>query len=303
MILPVVQKAIEKAPRYVAGVSFSDRTIRYIEIESNDGILTLSSYGQQTIPYDTVAGGKVKDTVVFAETVKKLRTYLHSEALVVLKDDGDSVKAESFAVAGFKKVGFAKGLGILRGIYAPWGIELKRIALFANHDQAHVLEVSGNTVAKLGVLDSTTLLGERDPLAQFTKGLENKEILIAGGFGKPTYIHALHKHGHETKNVNIWQNLFDFTRYVPEVPQHNSYIYTMPAALVVQALMRDLPRYKTRKKKGDRVSDGNTFDLSENTSDLSNKLTGIGPMTKLHEDHRTKSEKELPKKYQELLDE
>lgn len=294
MLLPHVQEAIDKAPRYIAGVSFSDRTIRYIEVERENGVLTLSSFGQQTVPYDTIEGGKVIDPISFTDTVKKLATYIHKDARIVIKDDGDSTKAETLALAGFGEILFKKGSDALRGVFVPWGIDTKRICFFANYDTTHIFVISESEVKKLGsyseqeLLDESSLVDLKHELEQ----CENKEILIAGKYKDSSFTERLVGEGFRVAETSIWQNLFDFSRYIPEIPQDQAYIYTLPAGLVVSGLMEELRRYHGKKSAQQPAGPTQTdaFDFTEPHNDLSEAFADLQPLTKMHDDHKTPPE-------------
>jgi len=313
MLLSNVVEKINEAPRYTAGISFSERSIRYIEVERvTGGTLTLSSYGHLTVPFDVMKGSKIIKEVEFAELVKKLTSYIHTDARLVIRDDGDEAKIQSLVVAGFKEVRVKKGIDALRGIFSPWGAETARVGVFANYDTSHVLLIDKDGISSLGVF------GPQELFSVSTAGLirealnkcTNKEILLAGKYMDESFVSQLESYDFSIKRTNIWQNLFDFSRYVPEVPQLDSYEYTVPAGLVTSGVMEDLELAgfstgsisKKQKKAESKIkNETTTKEFSKVANSKEDFFKDLTPLTKLDEDKRKASEKNLSRKHKKLL--
>lgn len=322
MLLPKVSKAIADAPRYIAGVSFSDRTIRYVEVEKHkEGVLTISTFGQITIPYDVVQSGVVVNMVEFTETVRKLNVSIHPDAHIVLRKDSDPSKKDALAFAGYKNISEKEGLDSLRGVFIPWHTDAKRICLFANYDVTYVLEITGHEtrlLEKFNKEDFFTSTTVRS-LGAYLDIATDKVLLLAGKHKDSSFVDHLESSGLKIINTNIWQNILDFSVYVPEIPQDESYQYTVPVGLIVSGLMNEavqvdldnsLKKEKTiSRKKVDRPGKIKSSTSKEERSsspdnkpsDLASFLSDVKPLTKLEEDKRKSSEKKMSRKYKKLF--
>ncbi len=325
MLLPVVTEAITHAPKYIAGISFSDRSIRFVEVERHkDNLLTLSSYGQITIPYDVMESGKVINMVEFTEVMRKLNSSLNSNARVIIRKDDDHHKVDALAFAGYTDIYLKEGIDALRGIFIPWHTDAQRICLFANYDTTYVLRVTGYDTELLGKISKEELFspGIGDVLRSYLEEATDPRILMAGKYEDESYVEQLALYGLVTEETTIWKNLFDFSRYIPEIPQDESYQYTVPAGLVVAGLMGDSEkisvstptRYVSHKSNKSNKEKGKTDTViskettkrkerraSQDQGGLADFLVDVQPLTKLAEDKRKQSEKKLSRKYTKLL--
>lgn len=310
MLLPHVITKIHKTSRYTAGISFSDRSIRYIEVEKgSEDTLTLSAYGYVTIPFDVMQNNKVIKEVEFANLMKKLATYVHTDARVIIRDDGDEIKAQSLRVAGFSDVRTKKGIDILRGVFVPWGADTVRIGIFANYDTTHVLKITQKGLSSIAVFDQKELFSVKaSEIIRTALGeADNQEILLAGKYANDSFIEQLELYEYKIKRVIIWQNLFDFSRYIPEVAAQESYEYTVPAGLVVSGIMEDLggvtqsaSQIKQRTNSNQNKTSAKDID-QQPAVEHDSFFVGLTPLTKLAEDKRKVSEKEISGKHKKLL--
>ena len=325
MLLPVVTDAIKQSPKHIAGISFSDRSIRFIEVERHkEGVLTLSSFGQLTIPYDVMDQGRVINMVEFTEMVRRLNNSLHKNARVILREDADPHKIEALLFAGYGDIYTKKGIDSLRGVFVPWESDVKRICLFANYDMTYVLEITGYETKLLGKITKQELFspGTGTMLRSHIAHASDDRVLLAGKYEDETYTDQLDIYGITIEESSIWKNLFDFSRYIPEIPQDEAYQYTVPAGLVVAGLMGDVlsvvkkPNINKQKKSpSERVvaevdpkktSQDNAVSIQSNVitydkGGLADFLSDVDPLTKLDEDKRKASEKRLPRKYSKML--
>ena len=322
MLLPVVSEAISDAPRYVAGISFSDRSIRYVEVEKHkEGVLTISAYGQITIPYDVVEDGRVVNMVEFADTIRRLNSSLHSDAHIVIRKDSDGSKLDALAFSGYKHIFEKEGLDSLRGVFIPWQTDAKRICFFANFDTTYVLEITGyktRLIEKMSKEDFfSPMMTER--VKSYLSSATDQRVIVGGKYEDDSYLERLSLFGIEFTQTNIWQNVFDFSLYVPEISEDDSYQYTVPVGLIVSRLMNEsqkvvldasLQKRKTsikeKKEKSpkDKVVVGDHKKKTKGNGpclDLAGFWSDIEPLTKLEEDKRKSSEKKMSRKYTKLL--
>ncbi len=329
MLLPVVTDAIKQSPKHIAGISFSDRSIRFVEVERHkEGLLTLSSFGQITVPYDVMKQGKVVNMIEFTEVVRKLNASLSEDTRIIVRKDGDPHKIEAILFAGYSDIHVKEGIDSLRGVFVPWQTDAKRICLFANYDTTYVLEVTGYETKVLEKMTKQDIFSPRTGqiLRAHLETVSDKKVLLAGKYENDAYIEQLEAYGLDIEETTIWQNLFDFTRYIPEIPQDESYQYTVPAGLVVAGLMGDVQKIgaehyaqtrtvrKTTTGSADQAilqkdnpggEQREPKDLTERDEDkrggLADFLVDVQPLTKLEEDKRKNSEKKLSRKYSRLL--
>lgn len=337
MLLPAVTDAIRQAPDYITGISFSDRSIRFIEVEKHkDDVLTLSAYGQLTIPYDVVENGNIINMIEFTETLRRLNGSIDPRSRIVIRKDGDQQKIDALAFAGHQDVHTKEGIDSLRGVFIPWQADAKRICIFANYDTTFVLHVTGYETALLGKITKEELFSPQtgEVLRSYLEGTTDTRVLLAGKYEDDSYIEQLNLYGLEIEETVIWKNLFDFSRYVPEIPQDDSYQYTVPAGLVVAGLMGDTqevamggvehnrrpagaPTLKHEKQETQAphttessgtkpVAPLKKVEMSEKKVEnfeggLADLLADVKPLTKLDEDRRRGSEKKMSRKYSKLL--
>jgi len=331
MLLPVVTEAIKQSPKHIAGISFSDRSIRFVEVERHkDGVLTLSSFGQLTIPYDVMEQGRVVNMVEFTEVIRKLNSSLSKDTRIILRKDNDPHKIEALRFAGYDDLHTKEGIDSLRGVFVPWQTDAKRICLFANYDMTYALEVTGYETRVLGKISKQELFSPRtgELLRSYIDSTSENRVLLAGKYQDASYVEQLEIYGLAVEETNIWQNLFDFSRYIPEIPQDNSYQYTVPAGLLVAGLMSDTQEVgseyvstepKVAKKSVNKniapVPRGGVHvettlkEAAKNKEKpeererggLADFLADVEPLTKLDEDKRKQSERSMSRKYTKLL--
>ena len=299
MLLAHIQERIDNAPRYSAGISFSDRTIRYVEMEHEDGIMTLSAFGHVTIPFDVVKGGKVIDRVEFIESLKGLRRFLHQDTHLVIREQ-EAEKAEALSVVGFRNIFTKQGLDFFRNIFVPLGVDAKRLCVFANGDHSYFFHITGTETELVGDLTQKeffSLYGKQQ-IRSWLKGVENKEIVCAGRYDDESFMAEFSAFDFDTRMSIIWQNLFDFARYVPEIPVEESYEYSVPVGLLAAGLFEDLKRAIAEgttvntpvPKRAPIVERKNTKRLDQisqqaEQSSLQDIFKDIKPMTKSKEDY------------------
>ncbi len=275
MLLPHIQEKIQSSPRYTAGISFSDRTIRYVEVENKKGVLSLSAFGHITIPFDVVKNGEIKKRVEFIAVLKELRRFVHPKARVVIRA-AEQRKQETLSVVGFTDVVFKPTHDLFRYIFVPFDINTRRLCIFANGDTSYLFYVTGQETQFLQTMSELDLfsLSGQEQLRTYLAQLENKQVLIAGVYDSEAALLELTELGFDLKKTNIWQNLFDFNRYIPEIPFDESFEYSVPTGLLAAGIFEKLDSKVTEDQ----------FDLEEAGGNLAELFGEHKPLTKTKED-------------------
>jgi len=277
-MLEHVEQALNNGPKKIAGITFSDRLLRYVLFEKRNGTYTLGSWGEITIPFDVMQQGKVTLPIEFTDIIKTLNNVIPPDTTICIKKDTDEHKSQSLKLAGYNTIKQIPLPDALASLYLVVGIDSTRVCLFVTDETLHVFLYEHMHFHKVASVDMSEKEGVVSVITDVLKKCENKQALYTGQ-GKE-YIQYLTESGIEVVRAEIFQNIFDKTRYIPEMPQEESYRYTVPTALVLFAL-----HFQIQKK-----TDPSTLQKKPKEA-IDSAYGGLKPLTKLKEDKRRNSEK------------
>ena len=290
-MLQDVLRSLDASPRSLLGVSFSTRTMRYVHFEEQGKTYRVAAHGEVKIPFDVMKGSNVERAVEFTDMLRETFEKLDKNTRVFIKDDGDEIKADSFALLGFKDIRLSPLPESLISIAVPYGIYVQRLLLFVTWDSATLLYINGTECTKIGAIDTTIEeaslnLIMRDALS----GIENDLVLYAGVF-EEDFKKKLEK-SMELEEVSVFQNIIDLQKHIPEILHKEVGRYTIPISLVAYGIHYDVASLDV---------DIEIHDEKDDDVQASTYFQGIEPMTKLEEDRRKKSESVRGHKYKKLM--
>lgn len=286
-MLEHIEQALAAGPQRIAGMTFSDRLLRYIYFERRNGVYTLGSWGEIIIPFDVIEKGHIVLPIEFTKHVKSLISAIPTDTKICIKKDDDEHKMQSLKLAGYRDVTTVQLPEALAPLYVQVGVDGSRVCLFVMADAVTVFLYDHTQFHKSAVIEIDQLQTAPAIINDLLQGCENKKVLYVGKGEK--FISHLTASGIELDQSDIFKNIFDVSRYIPELPREESYRYSVPTALALFSL-----HFKNAKTKKDKAHGSSKKPIDRSYGELT-------PLTKSKDDKRKKSDKKPKGRYKKLM--